>query len=411
MDKWFKSKNFVRIISLAFAILLYVVVSLDLSDSQSGNDSRIPSNESSDIETIEDFPIGIRINEDKYVVSGVPEHATVQLQGSQGVLVPTVRQKNFDVFVDLEGLNPGEHTVEVEYSNIPNDLEVFVEPKEVNVVIKERASEKFSVDVDFINTDKLGEGFELGSTEVEPERVTITSSKDVIDRIAIVKVFVDVAGLEQSIESREVPVKVYDSQGNELNVKNIEPENVTVSAKLLNPSKTVPVAVPTTGDLPDGYSLSSIKANTDEVEVFATSAVLEGIKEVSTEEIDLSDLTKSTTIKTKLSLPDGARVPKTEEIEVKIDLERAKTIKNVSIEVEKLEDGQDISFVKPDDAKTSVTAIGTEESISKLTAEDIQLLVNAEGLGEGEHQVPLTIKGPDNITFKAEMEQVTIEIT
>ncbi|ASN03628.1 CdaR family protein [Virgibacillus necropolis] len=409
MDNWFKSKWFVRIISLAFAILLYVFVSLTLYDSESENDSRIPDG-SDDLETIEKFPVDIQIDEEKYVVSGVPEYVTVQLQGNPGVLVPAVRQPSFDVYVDLEGIGAGEHTVELEYSNVPNNLGVYIEPKELDIVIEERASEEFNVNVDFLNTDELSEGFEIGSSEVEPKSVTITSSKKIIDQIGIVKVFVDVAGLDESIESREVPVNVYDSQGNELNV-NIEPENVVVSAELLNPSKMVPVAVPTTGELPKEYVLSSIKANIEEVEIFATSSVLEGIDKVTTEDINLSEITESQTIEAKLALPEGTSVPETKTVEVEVELKRTKTIDDVAIDVENSGNGQDIEFTTPSDAIMNVVVAGSEESISELTKEDVQLFVDVEGLEEGEHQVPVTIKGPKNVTVKAEMEQVTIEIT
>lgn len=408
MDNWFKSKWFVRVISLAFAILLYVIVNIDME--AQNTEARLPFDDSADIETIENYPLGIHIDEENHVVSGVPETVTVTLEGSPGVLAPTARQQNFDVYVDLEGLEPGEHNVEVEYSNVPDDIEVYIEPKTIEVTIEERASEKFSVNVDFINTDKLPEGFELGSTEVEPTTVTITSSKEAIERIAIVKVFVDVADLEKSIESREVPVNVYDSQGNELNV-NVEPESVVVSAELLNPSKTVPIAVPTTGELPEDYKLSSIKASVDEVKVFATSTVLENIDKVTTEKINLADIKKSQTIEAKLTLPDGARVSNTEVVEVEIELERARTMKDVSIDVENLGDGQDISFVKPDDAKISVVVVGSEESISGLTAEDIKLTIDAKGLEAGEHKIPITVQGPENVTVKTETEQVTVEIT
>lgn len=408
MDNWFKSKWFVRVISLAFAILLYVIVNIDME--AQNTEARLPFDDSADIETIENYPLGIHIDEENHVVSGVPETVTVTLEGSPGVLAPTARQQNFDVYVDLEGLEPGEHNVEVEYSNVPDDIEVYIEPKTIEVTIEERASEKFSVNVDFINTDKLPEGFELGSTEVEPTTVTITSSKEAIERIAIVKVFVDVADLEKSIESREVPVNVYDSQGNELNV-NVEPESVVVSAELLNPSKTVPIAVPTTGELPEDYKLSSIKASVDEVKVFATSTVLENIDKVTTEKINLADIKKSQTIEAKLTLPDGARVSNTEVVEVEIELERARTMKDVSIDVENLGDGQDISFVNPDDAKISVVVAGSEESISGLTAEDIKLTIDAKGLEAGEHKIPITVQGPENVTVKTETEQVTVEIT
>ncbi|WP_407058525.1 CdaR family protein [Paracerasibacillus soli] len=72
---------------------------------------------------------------------------------------------------------------------------------------------------DFLNKDQLPDGYELGEYKVEPQKVKITSSKSVIEKISLVKVFVNVAGLTESINNREVPVKVYDSQGNELRVR------------------------------------------------------------------------------------------------------------------------------------------------------------------------------------------------
>lgn len=74
MDNWFKSRWFVRGISLFFAIVLYVFVQVEMDQYQ--NDSRIPDNNEG-IQTVENVPINIRIDEDNYVVSGVPEFATV----------------------------------------------------------------------------------------------------------------------------------------------------------------------------------------------------------------------------------------------------------------------------------------------------------------------------------------------
>lgn len=408
MDNWFRSKWFVRAISLAFAILLFIFVSLDVTDDESQNALRF-NGDSANTETIENVPVKIHIDEDQYVVSGVPETVTVSLEGSSGLLTPIVRERNFDVYVDLDGLGAGAHTVDVKHKNLPQDISAYIEPKTIDVVMEERSSKEFNVNADFINTDKVPEGFELGDSEIEPKTVTITSSKENIDRIGIVKVYVDVANLTESIEAREVPVNVYDSQGNELDVY-VEPASVVVSAELLNPSKSVPVAVPTTGKLPQDYALSSIEAKIDEVEVFAKNAVLEDIEKVETEEIDLSDITESQTIKAKLDLPEGASVTKTESVEVEIKLERTKTIDDVAIDVENLTGRQDITFNKPDNAMLSVTVAGAEKDISELKAEDIQLLVDVTGLEEGEHKVPITIQGPENVTVTAEMEEVTVEI-
>lgn len=411
MDNWFSSKWFVRIVSLAFAISLFVFVAVEVNKDDNDSSTNF-FGKSEEYQTLNDVPIGIRIDNEDFVVSGVPEFVAVSLKGSAGVLTRTVKQRNFDVFVDLEGLGEGDHVVEVEHSNISKDLSVYIEPKTIEVTIEERASKEFPVNIDFINEDKMAPGFELGDYELNQSTVTITSSKSVVDQIGIVKVFVDVTDLNEPINKREVPVNVYDTQGNELKV-NVEPENVLISADVDNPSKTVTVNVPTKGELPEGYALSSISANVDEIEVFARSNVLKDLKEISTKEIDLSAIKKSGNIDTSLSLPDGASVPGGGEIEVSIEIEQTRTIKDVPIEVENLGDEQEISFTDPDDAKMGITIVGNETEVSKLSADDYRIYIDVDSLAPGEHQVPVTIEGPGDIEVETtlEFEKVTIEIS
>ena len=408
MDNWFKSKWFVRLASLAFAVFLYIFVNVTVNSSHSDPTF---SGRSEQTQTLDDVPVEIRIDEANYVVSGVPEFVTVSLQGNPGNLTPLVFQRNFDVYVDLQGLEEGDHEVKLEH-NISNDLTVFIEPKTIEVTIEERASEEFAVVADFINEDKMAPGYELVDYTLDPPTVTITSSRSVIDQIGIVKAYVNLEGLDSSINNRELPVNVYDTQGNELTVR-IEPENIQISAEVDNPSKSVPVSVETTGELPEGYALNSISANVDEVEVFSTSEVLEGISELETEAIDLSEITESGTIDAQLSLPEGVNVPDMETIEVTVDVEQTRVLEGLTIEEEGLTSGQAVTFVEPDAAEMDITVTGDEADIKELTAEDIRIFIDLSDLEPGEHQVPITIEGPDtdNITITGEFEEATIEIS
>lgn len=408
MDNWFKSKWFVRAVSLVFAILLYVFVSVESNDTANTDLTFFPGSPS-DSQTLNDVPVDIYMDDENYVVSGVPEYVSVTLEGSVGVLTPTVRQRNFDVFVDLEGLEEGEHRVELEHSVTP-DLTVQIEPPTIEVTIEERATEEFTVEVDLMNENEMPDGFEITDYEVDPPTVNITSSRSVIDQIGIVKVYVNVANLDRSIENREVPVNVYDSQGNELSV-NMEPEDVSVSLNVNNPSATVPLEIQTVGELPEGFSLTSISANVDEVEIFATSAVLEGIESVATEAIDLTEITESGILEVPLVLPDGVLAPETETVEVLVELEETRTIEDLPIDVEDLEAGQDISFIEPEAPEMEITAVGDQTSMVELEEEDFRIFINLEELEPGEHIVPITIEAPEDITVDGEYEEATVEIT
>ena len=276
-------------------------------------------------------------------------------------------------------------------------------------MIEERASNDFNVTVDFINKDKLPMGYQISDYELNSEKVTITSSKEIIDRIAIVKVYVDVAGLKESIKNRELPVNVYDSQGNELAVK-VDPATVVISAEIENPSKKVPVSIATSGELPEGFSLVSMELVTKEVEVFAISEILETLDEVTTEPVNLSELKQSGTIKVGLVLPEKVQAPGVKELEIVVDLEQERVFDDVPIGVENLEDGYNSNFVEPSNGRLSITVTGNEQHVRELSAEDFRVFINANGLDTGRNSVPVEVEGPDNVSIDVGVEEVTIEI-
>ncbi|GIO24780.1 YbbR-like domain-containing protein [Oceanobacillus sp. J11TS1] len=403
MDNWFKSKWFVRILSLAFAVTLYAFVSV----SETPNSDATFSRGTSQTESLDDVPVDIRIDRDKYVVSDVPEGVQVSLKGTPGSVTPLLLQRNFDVYVDLEDLEEGTHVVELQH-NIASDVEVFIEPKTIEVTIEERASQEFAVTADFINQDLMADGYEVVSYSIEPEVVTIMSSRSVIESIGAVKVYVNLDNVDGSINNRELPVNVYDLQGNELDV-GLDPESIQVSVEVDKSKKTVPLSVETTGELDEDLELGSVSANEEEVEIYSQSDVLDDISEVTTEPLDLSEIEESGTVEVPLDLPENVQAPDTEDVEVSIEVEGTKVIEDVSLEEEGLADGLEVSYTEP---TFNVELAGDTSVINDLTAKDIRAILDLSGLETGNHKVPITIEvsGSDEVTATSSVEEITVEI-
>ncbi|WP_077624010.1 CdaR family protein [Sediminibacillus massiliensis] len=410
MDDWLNRPWVISLISLALAILLFTAVTLDENTYQPN--ARLDTNNSADeAQRVEDVPVNIKIDEEEYVVSGVPQSAAMVLEGANSVVTSTVTQQPYELFVDLEGYEPGTHTVDIEYSGIPKELDVHVDPQEVEVTIEERATEEFNVSVDYINSSQIADGFEVGDATVEPSTVQITSSRNVVDQIAVVKAFVDLKDVEESIDAREVPVKVYDSQGNELNAR-VEPETVQVGVDIRSPNKEVPIEVATTGELPDDVSVKSIVVEPGNVNVFASEEMLEDISNIQTEEVNLSNIDEGTAMEVSLDPPEGARLLDPEQVKVTIELERTETstFENLPIEVENLSDGLTLNFLEPEQGEIDLTVFGTEEELSNLSEDDFRLAIDAEELEEGEHTLPISVEGPEGINTDLGSEEATVEI-
>lgn len=403
MDKLFQSKWFIRIISLALSITLYIFVTVETNVSQ--NDSRIPAGTTNETQVLEEVPLEIKIDSDQYVVSGVPEQVKVTLEGKLSLLMPIVRQLNFNVFVDLRNLSEGEHTVEVEHENLPDNITAYIEPKTIDVVIEKRTAKEFTVDVDLVNEDKLPLGYELGTPEIHPETVTIISSEAVIEQIAMVKVFIDVTDLKESIRNRELPISVYDIQGNDLNVR-VEPASIMVSLAVERPSKKVPLNILTRGELPDGLELDSMEA-AEEIEIFGKREVLSQINEINTKELNLNNINQSDQYELDIEFPDGV-IANDETIDVKIELLKTKNFNDISVDVEIT--NSDYTFVDPEEGKIAVLATGSDKLINQLKKSDIRAFIKVDDLTEGRQRVELSLEGPKNIKLESETKRVTITI-
>lgn len=404
MDKLFQNKWAIRVISLILALTLYFFVNLEANSEQ--NESRVDPGNASETQVLEDVPLDIKIDAENYVVSGVPEVVSVTLEGKRSSLAPIVRLRNFDVIVDLTDYEEGDHTVTLEYEGLPENVTAYIEPKEIDVTIESRATEQFGVDIDLVNEDKLPVGYELGEPEITPETVTLVSSREQIEQVAMVKAFVDVRDLKESIRNKEVPIVVYDAQGNDMNVR-VEPETVTISIPVERPSKTVDLNLETKGDLPDDIEIKNMEIPS-EIEIFGKKELLSEIDQISTEELDMSKIENSGKQKVALDFPDGI-TSNDDKVDVDIELEQTKQFKEVPIEVIGKNES-DVRFVKPKDPEIEVTIKGSDETLKKVNEEDVKATIDLSGLEEGEHKVDVQLEGPEDVTLKAEPKEVTVEV-
>ncbi|MCP3029443.1 YbbR-like domain-containing protein [Halobacillus sp. A5] len=317
MDNLFKNKWFIRIISLLLAVLLWVSINVDDnldSDSQWFNDT------SSVTEVMNDIPLEVQFDSEEYVVSGLPQNVVVSVEGPNSAAAPVVRQQNFTAFVDLNDLGPGTHEVTVQHSGISNQLSVNIEPQVVEVTIEEKESQNFPVDIDYINESEIENEYTIGDAVIEPEEVTITGSSEAIDKVASVKAIIDVGEAEGTLEDIEAPVKVYDAQGNELNVL-LDPTSVDVTVPIRRPEKDVSISFEPEGETPEGVEVDSITSETDSVTIRGPNDVLEEIDNFDDVPVDVSDITENDTVNVDVPLPDDVSIVEPEQVEVDVEVE------------------------------------------------------------------------------------------
>src|SRR5699024_2103636 len=176
MEGRFRNKWSIRVMALIFAVSRYLLVNMGGGNTVRNDSPGIPSRCAGGVRgVIDGVPLAVQVGDD-YVVSGVPDEVSLTVKGKPRILRPVVQQENYNVFLDLQGLAEGEHNVDVEYSGIPDDLNVLIEPGTVNVNIEKRAKKEFPLQVELINEDQVPLGYEVGEPEVDIDTVGILSS-------------------------------------------------------------------------------------------------------------------------------------------------------------------------------------------------------------------------------------------
>lgn len=402
-NKLMDNKWFIRGLALVLALLLYITAYID-------ENSRSPSQASTtQSATIEDVPVEVYYDEDHFVVSNVPETATVHIAGNNALVQSTKTLRDFTVYIDLTNVSEGTHRVELQIRGISERLSVRIDPQVVTVVVQEKVTVELPVEVEF-NQALLEEGYSIGEIQVEPNVVTVTGGKDVISQISYVKAIVEVDGPVNETVKQKAFVSVLDRNLNKLDVL-VDPGEVEVTIPVIPPSKTVPVEVKPIGEPPEGIIIQSINVNLQEIEIFGKKSVLDGISKIEIP-LDVRNIDDSTVLTLQIPLPRGVEAASHESIEVEIAVERGmtRTLEGIPIQIVGLVEGYTVEIKDPENGEVNLTVSGVSETIEALNITDFTLTIEITDLLPGEHELEIIVEGPEGVEWELSQRSVVVLI-
>ena len=91
-------------------------------------------------EVLYDQPISATYNEEAYVVEGLPKTVDITLIGRKSDVYLAKQLPTNDITVDLTGLTPGVHKVNLKYKKALSSVEYKLDPSVATIVIYEKVS-------------------------------------------------------------------------------------------------------------------------------------------------------------------------------------------------------------------------------------------------------------------------------
>lgn len=404
-ENWLSKRNTLLFISLFLAVLAFIVIDL-----------KIVTFSKNSAEVLRSLPVTAIYNEEAYVVEGLPETVDITLIGSKTDLFIAKQMSSYDVTVDLTGLKPGQHKVTIKYNQSLTDLEYMVNPSTVNVIIYDKVSQTKSLAVDVLNKDKLDPKLVISDTSIESDKVIIKGAEEQLKKVATVKALFDVESLvSQEVGTftvKDVPLKAYDSNGNVIDVE-IVPSKVDVTVTITSPSKEVPIKIVPTGSVAFGKAITSLEASVTKVTVYGNEEILDSLNYIPLD-VDVTDLKTNKEYKLDLTKPVGVTYMSVNSVTVTITLGTVseRDITGVRVVTRNLQSGYSVSATSESSATVNVNLKGVASVIDKITSDDIIAYVNLSGLGEGTHEVEVSIEGSDSrVQYLSKTKKVTLTIS
>lgn len=408
LENWLSKSNTLLFVSLVLAIMIFILI-----------DQKMTLFTNTSAEVLKDREVSAKYNKEAYVVEGLPEKVDITLMGSRSDLF-IAKQSSAKVSVDLSGLKPGTHKVNIEYASPASSINYSVNPSVANVNIYPKVSLSKTVTTDVLNQDNLDSKLVIESVNTSVDKVVIKGTDDEnavnsLKKVATVKALVDVANLSNedigNVTMKKVPLKAYDKDGNILDVE-IEPSVINVDVEVASPSKTLPIRVVPKGTISLGKAISSIQMSSSYVVVYGNQSVLDSLQYVSAT-VDVNDLKDDKEFKVELNKPKGVKSMSLNNITATLSLGVAtdRDVENVNIDVRNLSDKYTVQGLTENDIKVTVNVKGVDAVLKALTPEDIKAYINLKDYKPGEYEVPVKVEGVDTrVQYLSKTKKVKIRV-
>lgn len=404
LEKALSKKSSMIILSLVLAVIVFVII-----DRQ--NTTLLEKN----AEVLYDIPLSATYNDEEYVVEGLPETVDITLIGTKANLYLAKQLPTQDVNVDLSDLKPGVHKVSLKYKQSITSVEYKLDPSEVTVVVSSKKSETRSVESDIVNLNKLDSKLAINNTKLDTDEVIIKGTEDSLAKVSTIKALINVSNMVDPKAGtntlKDIPLIAYDENGAKVDVEMV-PSKVTATIEIESPSKTVPLEIEPTGNVIFGKAIKNITSSVQKVTIYGSSKVLDNTNSIKVK-IDVNNLKSNKDYTVTIKKPAGIREISEKVVTAKVELDDEVTTELSGVKLGVVNLGSNYTAQATSENATEVTVIlkGVESIIKNITQSDVEAYVDLEGLGAGDHEVEIKVKGTDpKVKYSSKVTKTIIKI-
>ncbi|MBU3142746.1 YbbR-like domain-containing protein [Clostridium sp. CF012] len=354
------------------------------------------------------------------IVPGQDLTTSLNIKGANTGMLLNTKAEDFTVVADLGAyaLKRGEQKIPIEIRKSPNNINVTnSDGLFITINLDEITEAKKPISVNI--TGKAKEGYYASAAKLSQNNAMVVGGSKFVDIVKEILIEIDIQGKDSDV-IKSYKLKPVDAAGKEIKEVTVNPSHMDVKIPLKR-TKSVGIKVKTTGNLDSKYTLGSIKVLPERFDVTGSIADLNQLENLSTEAIDLSKISESTTMDAKVIIPSGVSlVSASGESVVKVEININKVVEKIPDKVVEKTLSIDIKYnnldekydVKLEKDKGSLVISGTEAVINALDLKEITATVDLANLVEGQHTLKVTVTMPEDVKLISEVpDKILVTIT
>lgn len=315
----------------------------------------------------------------------------------------------------------GEQEIEITFGSTAYGKVISCEPSSIKVNV-ERYSIRSRVPVVAVPSGTLSDDIYYDTLRLDPTYVSVSGPLSLVSTISRAVADFNVEALDGSVQTQRNTAsfilenakgEAIDSPLLSVSYQSVFIDSLIVEADVY-PVSAIPIETDGVyiGEPGEGYEVKGITLSPDSVRIASTQQVLDAMESIVLDApIDISDATSTQSITARIKKPSDAKNINISEVLVTVEIGEKtseKTLRRVPIEIQGVTD--DMS-AKLSASQSNVQLLGPYHFINDLTADNVQLYVDLEGLAVGEHTLPVQCRIDNAPEFSCALSITSVKVT
>lgn len=282
----------------------------------------------------------------------------------------------------------------------PKNLEVIFE-REKTVTKK----------IEYVINGGSNKEYETLTPKIVPETIEIWGAESYMDDIETVRVDIDVENFSEDVLTYQIPIKIYNGEGEELLELKKSHNNADVTLPI-GKKKTVPLEMQFVGELPDGFIQMGVSVDPQTITIIGKPTLIDSITSIKLAEVSLENIIETSKINTKFILPPGIsyldRIENSAAITIQI---KEQAIYDYSLDLSKakinmLNEQEEFEY-EIIDSEIDVKVKSIAENLLGTNSKDVTVDIDLSGYSPGEYEIPAKLIFPPDVIV---VEEPTITV-